>query len=222
MTVVDLLERPTHTMASTDHLLGLSAGTARRWIDGYQRKGVAYPPVVRLRRTGDDTVTWGEFVECRMLSGYRDRGVPMVRMRPAIDLLRERLGTPYPLATSKPYVADRDLVLRAQVESGLDQKLYLVVVRNDQLVLNDPANSFFEEVEWADEVAQAVAPLGIDNVVRIDPQRGFGEPVVRNVRTSVLAELADAGHSVAELAEWYELAPDDVRAAVTYEAQRVA
>lgn len=222
MTVVNLLDRVTHTMVSTDRLLGLSVGTARRWIDGYTRKGVSYPPVIRITPTGDDSVTWGEFVECRMLSGYRIRGVPMHRMRPAIELLRERLDTQYPLATSKPYVAAKELVLRAQVESGLDKKLYLVVVRNDQLVLNDPAHSFYEDIEWSDEIAQRIAPLGTANVVRIDPQRGFGEPVVRNVRTSVLADLAAAGHSVEELADWYELDESDVRSALSFEGLQVA
>lgn len=222
MAVANLLDRPTHTMASTDRLLGLSAGTARRWIDGHQRKGVRYPPVIRVEPTGDDVVTWGEFVECRMLFSYRDKGVPLSRMRPAIDLLRDRLDTPYPLATTKPYVANRELVLRAQVESGLDQKLYLIVVRNDQLVLNDPAHSFYEDIEWSDEIAQSVAPLGRSNVVRIDPRRGFGEPVVRNVRTSALAELAGAGHSIRELADWYELDQSDVRAALSFEARHVA
>lgn len=223
MTVSGLLDRPTHTMASTDRLLGLSAGTARRWIDGYTRKGVQYPPVIRDEPTGNETVVWGEFVECRFLREYRKR-VPMVRMRPALALLQQRLDTPYPLATSRPYVADREIVLRAQVEAELDAELYLVVVRNDQLILNAPAQAFYDDIEWSEEDGSAllIAPLGLDNVVRLDPLRGFGEPVVRNTRTSVLAELSAAGHTDEELADLYELPLSSVRDALRFEGRSSA
>lgn len=53
----------------------------------------------------------------------------------------------------------------------------------------------------------------------IDPERGFGQPVVRGraVPVRVLAELVRAGDSVESVADWYELNPDQVRAAVKYE-----
>ena len=82
--VVDLLNRPTYGLAQVDRLLGLPGGTARRWIDGYERAGKRYPPVVRESSTGDEIATWGEFVETRLLSEYRDAGVPLLRMRPAV------------------------------------------------------------------------------------------------------------------------------------------
>src|ERR1700675_1890986 len=72
--VVDLLNRPTYGLAQVDRLLGLPGGTARRWIDGYERAGKRYPPVVRESSTGDAIATWGEFVETRLLSEYREAG----------------------------------------------------------------------------------------------------------------------------------------------------
>src|SRR6476659_5612145 len=107
----NLLERPIYGMAQVDRLLGLSPGTARRWIDGYTRGRKTYLPLVRPEATGEDIVTWGEFVETRFLSEYRDAGVPMVRMRPAIERLREQFDSLYPLAYAQPYVAGRELVL---------------------------------------------------------------------------------------------------------------
>src|SRR5437016_3295836 len=96
--IVDLLERPVYGFSQVDWLLGLSPGTARRWIDGYSRAGATYAPVIRIEPTGDELVTWGEFVETRFLAGYRQAGVSLVHMRPAVDKLRERFATPYPLA----------------------------------------------------------------------------------------------------------------------------
>ena len=88
--VKDLLARPVYGMAQVDRVLALRSGTARRWIDGYARGGRTYPPVVRLTTTGDDIVTWGEFAETRFLAEFRDAGVPLTRMRPAVERLRER------------------------------------------------------------------------------------------------------------------------------------
>ncbi len=101
VSVVHFLDRPVYGLGQVDRVLGLPGGTARRWIDGYTRAGKRYPPVVREEPTGDEAVTWGEFVETRLLAEYRDAGVPIVRMRPAIDKLREALAAPYPLASAR-------------------------------------------------------------------------------------------------------------------------
>ncbi|AEH09401.1 MULTISPECIES: hypothetical protein [Protofrankia] len=86
MDVIDLLERPLYGMSQADRILLLPAGTTRRWVDGYRRGDTAYSPVIRPTSTGDETVTWGEFVETRLLAGFRARGVPMIRLRPAIEI----------------------------------------------------------------------------------------------------------------------------------------
>jgi len=43
---VSLLDRRVYALADVDRLLALPAGTGRRWIDGYDRGGVHYPPMV--------------------------------------------------------------------------------------------------------------------------------------------------------------------------------
>ena len=85
---IDLLARPVYGMSQVDWILRLHPGTASRWIDGYTRGGKEYPPIVRLEKTDDDIVTWGEFTEARLLSEFRDAGIPIIRMRPAVEELR--------------------------------------------------------------------------------------------------------------------------------------
>lgn len=128
---INFLERPLYGLGQMDRILGLRGGTARRWIEGYQRGGKRYPPVIRQEATGDEIATWGEFVETRLLSEYRDAGVPLIRMRPAIDRLRDELQTPYPLASARTWlgIRGRELVLKVQAAVGLERQLALVVVR---------------------------------------------------------------------------------------------
>lgn len=221
--VLDLLERPLYGMSQVDRLLALPSGTARRWIDGYQRRGRFYDPVIRIEPSGSEIVTLGEFVETRFLAEYRTKGVPLVRMRPAIMELRKEFG-PYPLAHARPLVDGKDLVLRVQESVGLDKALVLVVVRSGQLSLSEPAHQFVQSVEYGegtDRIVQRIHPLSGNTAVVVDPPRQFGEPVVRSVPTAVIAELFDAGDSMESIAELYELDRDDVEAAVRYEFERI-
>lgn len=220
----ELLDRPVYVIAQVDRLLALSSGTARRWIDGYTRSGRAYPPVVRAEPSGEETVTWGEFVETRLLAEYRDAGVPMVRMRPAVEGLRERFATRYPLAHARPLldVEGRELVLKTQDEVHLEKALRLVVVlRNGQLALTPSAERFVSSVEYHDyDFAERIHPIpGIRHVV-MDPLRQFGEPVVRSVPTEVIAEQVRAGDRIEMIAELYELSTEEVEEAIRYELIR--
>jgi uncharacterized protein (DUF433 family) len=222
--VVDLLERPVYGLVQVDRLLALHPGTARRWVEGYERRGKTYPPVVRIEPTGSDVVTWGEFVEARLLSEYRDKGVPMVRMRPAIELLREQFNTKYPLATAHPYVGGKELLLQVQEKVGLESALRLIVIRSNQLVFTPPVEHFLASVEWSEPTKGVVLrlhPLTGNPVVVVDPLRQFGEPVVRSVQTEVIAEQFDAGASIEAIASLYELDRREVEAALRYERERV-
>jgi uncharacterized protein (DUF433 family) len=215
----DLLDRPLYGVAQVDRILALTPGTARRWIDGYARGQKRYPPVVRVDPTGDDVVTWGEFVETRLLAEYRSAGVPLIRMRPALDRLRERFHARYPLAFARPYVAGRELVLEVQDQVKLEKGLRLVVIRNDQLVLAAPAAHFFNAANFQDETGEVVSlrPLLEVPEVVIDPLRQFGEPVVRSVPTEVIAEQVRAGEPIDAIADLYELSRQQVEAALRYE-----
>jgi uncharacterized protein (DUF433 family) len=226
--VIDLLSRPVYGLSQVDDLLGLHSGTARRWIDGYTRAGRNYPPVIRENHTGDEAATWGEFVETRLLAQYRDAGVPLIRMRPAIEVLRDQLQTRYPLASAKTWldVDGRELVWKVQDQVGLERPLSLVVVRTGQTALDWslPADAFRRSIEWTGEGNDAQPKLvhpdvDLDQVV-IDPLRGFGEPVVRNVRTEIISELFRTGDSPDGIAEIYELGRDAVLQALRYELRR--
>lgn len=213
-----MLDRAIYSYADVDRLIGLSAGTARRWLEGSERQGRAYAPVLRPEATGSVAVTWGEMVEARLLSEFRDRNVPLQRMRPAIVRLREEFGR-YPLAHARPFldVAGRELVQVVQREVGLDPGLQLVVVRDGQYVLTDAAERFSSSITYDSEVAATLRPDRRTPEVVMDPRRSFGQPSVRNVRTDSLAEDYRAGTSRDDLADLYDLSLVQVDDAIRFE-----
>ncbi len=223
---ITYLERPVYGFSQVDDLLELKGGTARRWIDGYKRRGREYAPIVRERRANNDVVTWGEFVETRVLAAYRDAGVPMLRMRPVVEGLRQRFQVRYPLATIRPYVDDAlRLVYEVQEEAHLEHSMRLVVeASSGQYVLAPDVRRFrrlavFEDVQGEGSIVTRLHPLGENRQVVIDPVRRFGSPVVRSTPTEVLAELVRAGEPVEWVAEQYDLTLEQVLDALEYERQ---
>ena len=224
-TVVDLLSRPVYAVGQVDRILSLPAGTARRWIDGYRRGDRPYPPVVRLETTGDEIVTWGEFVETRLLAEFRNAGVPMVHLRPTVEQLRKVFTARYPLAHAAPLLEQegRELVWQVQEKVGLERQLRLVV-RTDQLTLSQPADNFVNAADFSglDGSTVRVRPIGTFRSVWVDPLRQFGEPAVRSVPTAVIAEQYRAGDGARYIANAYDLSEDEVNDALRYELSRIA
>jgi uncharacterized protein (DUF433 family) len=221
VTAISILERPVYGVVEAAGLLGLRPDRTRAWLDGYEQRGVVYDPVVREKHSGDELVTWGEFVELSYLREYRRSGVPLQRLRPVIEELRREFGTPYPLATARPFVIDKELVLEIQERNDLPSTIAIVVRSGQEIMLADGANRFFRKVEFDPRGRDAarVRPLGTVSPVVIDPLVRFGRPAVSGVATERLWELFDAGESVEEIAAGYELSVADVSAAIAYEEQ---
>lgn len=220
--VLSILERPVYGIVEAAGLLGLRPDRTRAWVDGYERGGVRYAPVIRPEPTGDDVVTWGEFVELGYLREYRRKGVPLQRLRPVIDELRRAFKTPYPLATAKPYVFGKDLVLEIQERHDLPTSIAIVIRSGQQILLADEANRFFKKVEFdppEDGHVRRIRPAGPASPVVIDPLVRFGRPAVGGVTTERLWELFDAGETIDEIAAGYEMPDEEIRAAIAYEEQ---
>lgn len=222
MSNVTTLERPVYGVGQAAALLGLRIDRVHGWLDGYTRRGVRYPPVVRETTTSSDTVTWGEFVELGYLREYRRARVSLQHIRPVIDRLRAEFGVLYPLAHSRPFIYDKQLVLRIQDETSLDQSLAIVIRSGQELMLAPGVEAYLQKVEFVNDVVARVHPAGKTSPVVIDPEYAFGLPSVRAVATESIAELFRAGDSPEFLADAYSLPLAEINAAIAYETQLAA
>ena len=145
---VQVLEREMYSEAGAARLLGLPQRTLDYWLEGGERRGKSYRPVIRSEPKGSGaSVTWAEFIEAGLLREYRRiHRVPMTELRYFIEMIRDRFGVPYPLADRQPFVSGRELVLQAQDEAGLDPEFCLVATVRGQLLLTPAADSFVQRV----------------------------------------------------------------------------
>jgi uncharacterized protein (DUF433 family) len=220
-----VLDREVFSEAEAARVLRVAQSTLHYWLDGGERRGRSYKPVLRTEPRGGRTVTWAEFVEAGLLREYRrTHQVPMIELRAFIELLRERFDVPYPLADRRPYISGRKLVLEAQTEVGLDPDYCLVAEVSGQLQLLAPSATFIERVTWDGDVATGWRPdPNPQSPVRVLPDVRFGRPSVKGISTEAIWEQDEAGVEVAEIADVYQLDVTDVRWALAYEnSQRAA
>lgn len=221
--VVSLMDRLVYTYPQVDRVLELTKGTALRWLNGYRRDGVWYAPILRVEPKKTHWVSWGEFVETRLLAGYRDVDrIPVPQLRRVVEVLRDKFDRTYPLANARPYLkpAGRRMLWKAQEEAGLPNMFGEEVT--GQLLLAPWVEQFVEAARFDDDQGGDVASIRPDPdfpVVRLDPRVRGGEPVMNghSVRVSTIAGLVRAGEHPAEVAEWYDLTESEVRQAVNYD-----
>jgi len=214
------IDRPLYSIGEAARLLQLPSPTLRRWLEGAKVRGTYYKPVIREEPTGSDGVTWAEFIEAGLLGRYRDRDVPLIKMRPFIEATRAEFGVPYPLAHFKPWIEGRELVYWLQERTQLDPDLYLVhPAKGGQLQWAHPVAEFLERVEFEpdSEYIARLYPLGKNEPVVIDPNVSFGIPQVRGIRTELVTESLEAGESPRETAKSWGLRLAEVKAAAQYE-----
>jgi len=217
---ITVLDRELYDVPLAAGVLRMSPSTLHWWLEGGKRHGRFYDPVIRPEPTGNKAVTWGELVEARYLLGYRrDLLVSLASLRRFIADVREALNVPYPLAHERPWVGEgRRLLVSAQRSSELPEELWAMwVAESGQILLTPPGESFLERVEFDDDQAVRIRPVGKESSIVIDPQVRFGMASVHGIPTEALAGQVRAGDPIEMVAEDFELPLDHVIAALNYE-----
>lgn len=237
VSVTSLLDQPAYGYSEVDRLLGLRPTTARRWINGYSRGSKHYEPILRLAPTEDDWVTWGEFVEVRILSEYRadkDKatGTPTIWLREMVASLRAVFKVPYPLAHAAPWMqlTGRDPTIDSQVmQSGVfpaerdSLTPNVEVIRTRQRLMQESGvEKAYCSVSWRGEsvagIASQLVPDSRFGHVLVNPERLGGEPTFagRRIPVTSVAARSLSGTPHARLANEYEISFDQIDNAIGY------
>lgn len=235
---VDRFATPLYGLGEAAGYLAVPPSTLVTWAYGYERRragagAVVGAPVItaiRPARRHEAAVPFIGLAEAYALAAFRQAGVPMQRIRPAIDVLHRELGLDYALASRRLYSDGAEILYDyAQHADGTpegESARELVVVRNSQRVFAEVVASYLRRVEFApDGYAQVIhLPQYRVAAVTVDPDHGFGRPRFARGGAGVddVIDLFLAGEPVDAVAAEFGLSRDEVEDALRVTARAAA
>lgn len=166
-----------------------------------------------------EAVAFVDLMEVATVSALRKRRFSFKRIRQINAYCRLYLQEPRPLVTQKFKVAGQDIFLDADFDVLVD-----VGREAGMLAWREVLEPFLEDVEYENELARRWWPLGKKRMVVVDPDYGFGLPVVEGtgVRTEIIAERHRAGDSIDEIAYDFDVTPKQINDALRWEMPKKA
>lgn len=207
-------------------LTGVSARRIRGWVKGYA-ESLRTDPIPGVLLSDFDMVdgpmqlSFQTLLEVRLVSRFRDEGVPWREIRRAARRAAQLLKTRHPFINRRFLTDGR----RVFLEMKDDMKdAHLLHLASDQFHFHRLVKPYLRGIEFQQGTPVRWWPLSEKRRVVIDPARCFGRPigVESGVATSVLARFAECS-DVKRAARWYNTSPAEVRDAIAFERRsRVA
>jgi len=215
---------PAYTLAEAAKYLRLAPATLRSWVVGRQyprgREMAFFGPIIQLPNRSITQLSFRNLVEAQLLRALRTgHGVSIRAVRTALNVAEETYGI-------------TRLLLRPELRTDagnlfLDKYGELVnLSKSGQLAMKKILEAFLRRVEWDPEkLPVRLFPFSHrgyfdgPKVIVIDPFISFGRLMIRSkgISTGTIADRIDAGESVKDLVEDYDLEPSEVEEAVIYE-----
>lgn len=236
--MVDRFETPLYGVGEAAGYLDLPPSTLGNWAYGYRRRSlgagvIAAKPVVtaiRPARAHAAAIPFIGLAEAYALAAFRHVGVPMQRIRPAIEVLHRELGLKFALASQRLYTDGAEILYdysqhAADTAAG-ESARELVVVRNNQRVFSEVVDQYLRRVDFAPDGYAQVIHLPQYRVaeVTIDADHAFGRPRFSRGGAGLqdVIDLFLAGEPVAAVAAEFGLSRDEVEDALRVTARAAA
>lgn len=215
-----------YSLPECARLARLPQATLRNWVAGYWYpaggKRVRAKPVIHVAARDAGGLTFVGLVEAVALGGFRQAGVPMQRVRKALDYAERHAGTTHLFANERILTDGVDLFWEYQERHRAEMHL-VNISREGQKVFPDTVMRYLHEMDWGPDSFVArwwpERKPGSRGLVVVDPRRAFGAPVVAGtgVRTEDVFDRFQAGESIQDLMNDYGLTSAQVEAAVRLE-----
>lgn len=218
-----------YTLPMAAKLAQTSPAKMRGWVSGFQNSGRGpLLPSDFERSAGRIAISFTNLVEALFVKSFCDFGNTIQGIRFMYNEAKNLLGD-HPFAREFIFKTDgKTLYVKMLEKFGEDEakeKLYNLRRRNWAMeeILGP---SLHDALVYKDGIAHVLYPRKADfpNVV-INPMYAFGNPVIgeNGIPTSTLRDAVRAeGGNYETVAEWYEVAPHEVREATRFEEHLAA
>lgn len=220
----DVREVPAYSYPEASRALNIPRSTLRSWVRGqrYQRTDDVgfFEPVIEKPESDDSRLSFTNLIEAHVLRALRTaHDVSMAAVREALDVAEKEFGI-------SRLLIHRQLRTSAG-ELFLDRYNQIVTLtKSQQLVMREMFERYLERIEYDEaDLPKEFYPMthgplsDSPKIIALTPYVSFGRPIIAGsgVSTEAIRSRFDAGESVEHIADDYDLTPDEVEAAVTYE-----
>lgn len=216
---VDRFGAPLYSLAEASRYLGMSESTFRSWARGYDvrvrgRRVTGKPVVTALGVPGQRgaSIPFVGLAEGYALTAIRKAGVPLQRIRPALEQLNAEMGIGHALASQRLYTDGAEVLYDYATKTDAEQAeavRELVVVRHNQRVFAEVVAHYLKRITFGSDGYAVAVPLpGFEHSeVVADVRRGFGQPTFRHggARLEDVLALFDAGEAISTVAAEFGL-----------------
>jgi uncharacterized protein (DUF433 family) len=219
-----------YTVAEAARYLLVPTSTLNNWTHGYTMKSDHRPTVVgapilsTVGPTGGASIPFIGLAEGLVLAAIRRSGVPLQRIRPALDRLSKDFGLTHALASRQLFTDGAEVIYDYANKTGDDDATRdLIVVRNGQRVFAEIVEEYLQLITFGEDgYAQVLRLPGYTSArVIADPARGFGQPIFADggARLDDVLGLFRAGEPLSVVAEEYGVPGDALEDAVRVATQ---
>ncbi len=222
--------KPLYSITEAAAYVGVPRSTFDTWARGYERRPsgrrpVHGEPLLTTAAKSGLTVPFVGLAEAMVLAAFRETGLPLQRIRPALDRLRDEHELHHALASQRLYT-DGANVLYDYARAHDDKQLRLLtVVSLGQRVFHEVIDRYLRRITYGPDgfASRMVLPITEGELLEVDPQRAFGQPIFLHggARLIDVRGRVQAGEPVASVAADFGVPLDDIRAALA-ETARVA
>ncbi|MEE9278605.1 MAG: DUF433 domain-containing protein [Myxococcota bacterium] len=223
MTTLDIRTEPRYPLIEASHLTAVPKATLRTWFVGWHAANRApQPAILRPDQAAVEplTLSFYNVIEARFLAAYRRLGVPMQRVRVALEYVQTRMPTERRPLLTRTFETDGRGLFIEFIHSDGDPRL-LEVSAGGQQVWPEIVRAHFKSIEFDDTGHPARFWLDPRHKLVVDPRVAWGMPAIAKtgLRTEIVFERFDAGEDVDVIAEDFSLDPHTVQEALRWEQQ---
>jgi len=218
-----------YSLQEASHLVGISAGQLRRWLCGYERDGVRYPPLwsTDIPATEVIQISFSDLMEARILAQFYKEGLQIQTARRAIDLAIEKYKLVRPFSSKKFQTDGRQIFLELEAQFPEGESGYIEIL-NAQRVFTSIVKPSFKDIDFEGQIPSRWWPLGRKRCVVVDPNRSMGRPVCDESGIPVFAlvasfnKAADQRKEITRVAKMFGSKPKCVKDAVEFQMMYAA
>ena len=205
----------------------MSPSTLRTWSHGYKKTFTDRPPVKQgpvitaIENGSSDrrSIPFIGLVEATVVQAFRRTGLPLQRIRKALEVLASQGVLEHALASQQMY-SDGANVLYNYADLHKDRQLRLLtltVVQTGQRVFHEVIDEYLKRITFGDEWAtELILPVTERHLLRVVPGVAAGDALFMDggAPLSAVRSRAAAGEPIASIAADYGTPAKDLKEAL--------